>query len=398
MRRRELRQSRSTRPPPRNSGFSQKKPESAMAEIEQAEMLEISRAILERSAEGVFICDFTGKFLNANPVALNLLGLTHEELLGRSISDVIPQGQLQKAVGSLREIIENGSQSEIQRYMLLSKSGEQHHVAARASLLMRDGKPHAILGIVRDVTDFMNMQDELRRTTALAAAGKVARKAGHDIRSFLAPAKSLTSYLETIDPDKLTPERIATMKKIAKSAAESLQKVDSILAELMLISAPGLKNVDNVDVNPILNVLADSIQASLVGKAEVFDIKLELCDSLHLVVGERLMLDRAFYNIIVNALEAMPGGGQLSIKTENTGHGGEPFVRITFEDTGHGMEPEVMDKIFNPEFTTKGEKGTGIGLVITSQAVVHHQGWIDVSSEPGLGTKFEIYIPAATPA
>ncbi|MFN7990877.1 MAG: ATP-binding protein [Candidatus Micrarchaeia archaeon] len=385
----------STRPPSsRTSGFLSMKPQSQTSQVEEAEMLEIARTIYEGSAEGVFVCDFNGRFLNANPLVLSMLGISLEELRMRSFTDVIPPAQYPLAISSLREIIESGIQSGIRRFSLISSTGEESIVAAQASLLRRGDQPYAILGIVRDVTEYIHMQDELRRATALATAGTVARKAGHDLRNFLTIPRSLVSYLNEIDPDRLTPDRITVLKRIASSVSDSLDKVDKLIEEMMLISSPGLKNVDSVDVNPILNVLADSIRRKLSGSPLAYIVETELGSGLWNVRADRMSIERAFLNMLINAIDAMQDGGIISVRTENCEDSDGRFVKVTIADTGAGMPPEVLAKIFNPDFTTKGERGSGLGLAIASKSVSDHQGWIEVSSVPGHGSSFVIYLPA----
>jgi two-component system sensor histidine kinase AtoS len=167
-----------------------------------------------------------------------------------------------------------------------------------------------------------------------------------------------------------------------------------LIEEMLLLSAPGPKVFDNVDVNPLLGVILERVSNALEDREPDYSFVTDFCGMPLITRGDRVQLDRALSNIILNAVEAMPQGGEIRIKTEKHNANGESFVKVTIADEGPGMEQEVLEKIFTPHFSTKGERGTGLGLAITAKAISDHAGGISVASEPGKGAVFEVLLPA----
>jgi PAS domain S-box-containing protein len=384
------RASQPTWPPTRVSGFSVKKPESQPAELEQSEMLSLCQTLIR--SEPIFICDLNGRFLFANEKMESILRTPSDELRSKKVADFVYHNEYPKLLDVITELRES-SESKLRRFTVHTRDGEELVLSARAALMMSGGEPHSIEVLIRDVTDAAFDEQANRRLSALAAAAKVARSAGHDIKNFLNPAYALIDYLNKIDPDRLTPDRIIRLKKIAETAGAAVEKVDAIIKEMMLISSPGLRTVDSVDLNPILRVLMDEMEAPYLERTDYL-FCLDLDGSIPFIRGDRLMLERAFYNVMVNSLEAMPQGGTLRVRSECVTTNEGKFIKVTISDTGCGMTDQVKERLFDPEFTTKGEKGNGIGLVLTSKSIVDHNGWIEVTSSPGKGSKFEFFIPA----
>ncbi len=382
----------STRPPPRNSGFTKKEPLGERDPPAAELMAEFYRSVYDRSSESIFICGLDGAFMDANDTALAMLGVGLEELRGMTFQSIMRTDQLPALRSSLQEILLTGSHSQIHRFDLRTADGRDLVVAAKASLMLDDGDPSAIVCIARDVTEFFSLQEELRRAAALAAAGQVAGRAGHDIRNLLSPSVALIDYLLNMDPSDATPEKIATLKRIAASAQDAMERVDMLIKEMLVLSAPGMKIADDVDINPLLVVMAERLSATL--RSDHYTVELDLASGMRKMRGDRVELDRALMNIISNAIDAMPDGGTLSIKSENVDDGAGSWVKVTLRDSGHGMGPDVLERIFEPHFSTKGAQGTGLGLAIVSKTLADHNGLIRVSSEPGSGTAFELFFPA----
>ncbi len=384
----------STRPPPRNSGFGLKNPATDDLGAAAAEMAEFYHSLYERSAECIFACDLSGGFLRANRQALEMFGAAESGLAGTYLTSMLPEPQVPRFLASLREAAEHGCTEEIQRLNVHTVDGRDIIIASRASLMAEDGYPTSVLHVARDVTDFFSLQDELKRDAALAVAGQVAGKAGHDIRNLLTPASALIEYLLETDPAKLTPDRLATLKRIASTARDAMDEVNHLISHLMILSAPGLKSVVDVNLNTILRVLSDRLSVSLEKRAEPFTMTVDLCEEPRLIRGDQVELDRALTNIAANAIDAMASGGTLTIRTENDDSEGAPMLRVEITDTGCGMSEVVMSRIFDPHFSTKGVRGNGLGLAITSKTIKDHSGIIRVTSEEGAGTTFEVLLPA----
>jgi PAS domain S-box-containing protein len=366
------------------------KPEPDKSGLGQEDAKEIAAAFWN-SYEPIILSDFSGRITNANPIALSVLGMTVDELRGKTIYELIPPAQMPELIASMQEILSTGAEKEIRRFGYTTPKGDEIVIAMRGSLGIEK-----IVSLTRDVTGFVYQQQELRRTAALDASAQVARKAGHDLRNLLNPARALAEHLVHIDPQNFKPENAATIKKIASTTVEALSTAYKLLEELMFVCSPGPKHIDDVDINPILNVLIDRMETPLPSDEAktTCAFSKDLCPSPYLVRGDRLQLERAFMNLIVNAIDAMPEGGTLSIKTENVADASGKWLRINISDTGHGMSSDVLARIDEPDFSTKGQRGTGLGLIITTKTISEHGGGIWVSSELGEGTEFEIMLPA----
>ncbi|MEW6035880.1 MAG: ATP-binding protein [Candidatus Micrarchaeota archaeon] len=364
----------SARPVPRRSDIRSFGPKSATFDDESREMREICDALFERSTDAVFICQLDGTFIRANPAALSLLGVSVDALQESRFLDFIPNEELSGAVESMREIIETGSQAEMRRFHIRSRSGSEVAVNTRASLLTNEGEPYAILAIARDVSESM---------------GEVSGRAAHDIRNLLTPITMLVNHLSHMDFS--SPEALASLRFLLPASSEALQRVDRLLLELSHLTSPGMREVSRVPMEDLLTSLIVRARASIKDEGtRRYSFAVDFCPGSPVILGDRAKLDRAIWNIIRNAIDAMPEGGEISVCTGI--HDGKSLL-IVISDTGPGMDEETRPMVFKPYFTTKGERGTGLGLAITQKVINDHGGSVSVESEPGKGTTFLIALP-----
>lgn len=234
--------------------------------------------------------------------------------------------------------------------------------------------------IIDDITEVKKLQRELMRSEKLAALGELSSGVAHEIRNPLGIIKAieqtmkkeLEGNLEAIKELEIIDEEVERANKVVKALMEfgrpakgekMIYSVDSVIEDVLTVAN---KYILQHKVNVTFNKAGDT--SSVIDKE---------------------LIKQAFINIIFNAVQAMPDGGNLMISTLNV-HG--LFIKITFEDTGTGINPENIERIFNPFYTTK-EEGTGLGLSIVHNIIEDHNGTIGVSSKEGIGTKFEIMLP-----
>ncbi|HYE59531.1 MAG TPA: response regulator, partial [Rhodothermales bacterium] len=266
--------------------------------------------------------------------------------------------------------------------------------------LVRDsqGQPQSYLAILTDITERKQLEAQFLRSQRMESIGRLVGGIAHDLGNLLVPvllgAKVLQSRLEGDEKAQ------RTLSMIQKSAQRGADMVKQVLA-----FARGVEG-ERVQLNPhSLVEEVEKIARETFGRA--IEVRAAIAANLWQVVGDATQLQQVLMNLAVNARDAMPDGGVLAIEAENVrldeqdaarmieAHPGR-YIRLGVSDTGHGIPPDVLDKIFEPFFTTKSvEKGTGLGLSTVYSIVKSHGGFVSVYSEPGQGTTFSVFLPAA---
>jgi len=269
--------------------------------------------------------------------------------------------------------------------------------------LIRDqgGAPVGFRGIVRDVTERAaaeheraRLESQLRHAQRMEAVGTLAGGIAHNFNNLLMGIQGNVSLvLKDIDPRHPHHHRLETIEALVKGGSK-------LTGELLGFARAGRYEVRAIDVNELVRQTADTFGTA---RREV-RIHLDLSTDLLRVRADRSQLEQVLLNLFINAAEAMPIGGDLSIRTRGTSHlelQGRPYVprpgsyaAIRVRDNGVGMDADTQRRIFEPFFTTKGlSGGTGLGLSSVYGAVKAHGGYIDVSSESGVGSTFTVYLP-----
>ena len=254
----------------------------------------------------------------------------------------------------------------------------------------------------KDITDRKKLEEEkiqaqLRQSQKMESIGTLAGGIVHDFNNLLTPIKGYAELAMT-DMDKTNPiyDDLNEISSVADKAA-------SLTQQLMLFSRNQPVCVINLNLNKIIEKMSKMLKRII---GEDIEIKIDLSPDLWNINADESRIEQIIMNLTVNAHDAMPNGGTLTVKTENVTLGEEQyidipesypgrFVRLSIQDNGKGMSNEVVQRIFEPFFTTKGiGKGTGLGLSVAYGIVKQHNGWINVYSEQGKGTIFKIHLPA----
>lgn len=248
-----------------------------------------------------------------------------------------------------------------------------------APLISPTGQYFGRIWFFRDITDRKRMQEQLLRQEKLAVLGQLAGGVGHELRNPLGVIKN-SAYFLNMALESPDPEVKETLELLEKEVAAAERIITSLL-DFARVKPPLRRKVD------IQQILRETLSGFKV--PENITVEYPLVKSLPQVLTDPDQLDQVFKNIILNAVQAMPGGGRLTITTDTR----DPdWLAISITDTGVGIPKENLEKVFEPLFTSKA-KGIGLGLAITKTFVEGHGGTIEVQSEIGKGTTFTVKLP-----
>lgn len=350
------------------------------------------RALFEYAPDGIVIADPNGIYLDANQSLCEMLGYTRDELVGRNGADIVTERETSRIEGALHEI---KTTSEHRREWEFRRKNGTSFSAEVIATKMPDGN---LLAMIRDITERRKLEQQFLRAQRMESIGTLAGGIAHDLNNVLGPILMSLSLLKLSFKDEASQRLLGIVSDSAQRGADMVRQVLSF--------ARGVEGRRmEVQVRHLLRdvekIVSDTFLKHIVVRAVI-------PNDLWTVTGDATQLHQVLLNICVNARDAMPQGGSLTLKAENitldahyAGLDPEatpgPCVLIQLEDTGSGMSDEVIDKIFDPFFTTKEVgKGTGLGLSTSLAIIKSHGGFIRVYSELGRGTKFKIYLPALT--
>jgi PAS domain S-box-containing protein len=351
--------------------------------------------IIERAQDAVIMRDFTSDLITVwNSGAERLYGWSAKEAIGRPMEELIfAESNDRKAL--LKQLISSGEfHGEIKHR---AKDGREVIVDSRATLIRNDdGTPRAVLGINTDITEKKKVEKHLLHTQRLESIGTLASGVAHDLNNILVPILMAVPILRN-DP---TPEESENfLNTIESSAARGADIVRQVLT--FARGAAG----DRVLLQPIY-LLEEIAKIAKQTFPKTVRLRTSYAEDLRLVEGDPTQLHQVLLNLCLNARDAMPEGGTLSLTAENfdvdeqyatmtPGLKAGPHVLISIIDTGTGIAQDIVEKIFDPFFTTKETgKGTGLGLSSALGIVRSHAGVIKVYSAAN-GTTFRVFLPSA---
>ncbi len=352
--------------------------------------------ILNSTSEGVLGLDLNGDITFVNRAAATMLGYAPTELVGRHSHTILHPTRadgtpLSETGCPICVAMEKGSTSEPVEGLFQHHDISRFPVEYSSSPLIEDGKNKGAVLVFRDITGQKKMAAELLKIRKLESVAVLAGGIAHDFNNILAAILGNISLALTIaDPQDEIYELLAESEKASLRAKD--------LTQQLLTFAKGGEPVRKVAA--IEEVIKDSAGFVLRGSNVRCDFKFG--EELWPLAIDTGQISQVIQNIIINASQAMPTGGIITIDCSNyslkssrviplaSGN----YLKTVIKDQGVGMPAEMLDKIFDPYFTTK-QKGSGLGLAITHTIIGKHNGYITADSEPGLGTTFTIYLPAS---
>ena len=363
--------------------------ERAYAEKARRESEEKYRDLFENANDAIFIVDADLNYIDVNKKAVELFGYSKEELMNMNILDIIPPEQKPK---SEKEFIKLKNQESYDKFVgkIRTREGGWLDVEVSSSPIIKDGKTIGSRDIVRDITDRKRLEEEFLKREKLESLGVLAGGIAHDFNNLL------TGILGNISLAKMQAEPASKIYSWLVEAEKASLRSRDLTRQLLTFSRGGAPVKTAVNIGELIK---ETASFSLSGS----DVK-----CIYKIAGPLLpaevdsgQISQVINNLIINADQAMPEGGTITILCENVTL--EPgntlllqagrYVKIDFQDRGSGIREEHLNKIFDPYFTTK-QKGSGLGLASAYSIVQRHDGRMTVESALGSGTTFHMYLPA----
>jgi PAS domain S-box-containing protein len=362
------------------------------------------RTILENIEDGYYEVDLPGNFTFFNDSLCRMLGYSRDELIGMGNDRYTDQENRKKLFQAFNRVYRTGEPVKGFDWEVIRKDGRKLYGEVSVSLIRSStGEPVGFRGIARDITErkraekeMAALQEQLTQSQKMEAVGRLAGGIAHDFNNLLTVIKGYTQ-LSLLDLKENNPlwENIQEIQKATERAA-------NLTRQLLAFSRRQILDPKVLDLNSLLRDTEKMLRRMI---GEDIELVTRLSEGLGKVKIDPGQIEQVVLNLAVNARDAMPSGGKLTIETANAqsdegyalthlgltpGH----YVRLSVSDTGVGMSREVQEKAFDPFFTTKEKgKGTGLGLSTVHGIVTQSGGKIWVYSDPGHGTTFKIYFP-----
>ncbi|MBI4640349.1 MAG: PAS domain S-box protein [Candidatus Tectomicrobia bacterium] len=338
-------------------------------------------SIVEGSKDALTIVDLEGTVKGWNKGAEELYGFFSEEVIGRSLL-IIPD-ERQEELERIWEQARKGLTVKDFETQRIRKDGRIIDISLTLFPVRdRGGETVAIGGIAKDVTERNRLHKEILQAEKLAGIGQLAAGIAHQLNTPLASILLSAQMLEEVTDDK---EVLTDIKKIVRQTQYCKEVVQSLLE----FSIPSKGAKARAELNSLVKRIVEFVKPGVM-KPQI-NIVMRLTEGTYEIFADKNQIEQLFFNLISNAVDAMPAGGKILVTTRSAN---PRFVEITLSDTGKGIPKEVLPHIFEPFFTTKeAGKGTGLGLAICQRIVQEHEGSIEVQSRMGKGTTFTIRLP-----
>jgi PAS domain S-box-containing protein len=333
--------------------------------------------------------------VDVNERLVKVTGLAREELIGHTPGDLL-LWEKPEIADRWYEALVCEKLVRDQPAKIRSRDGSLREMLVSLSPVAVNGHPHALL-LAQDISERALLERQLRQAQKMEAIGQLAAGVAHDFNNILTVIQGHAGLLK----HTLTASNLDT--KSLDQISHSAMRAATLVRQLLMFSRKQVMQIRHLDLNELLRNASKMLER-LVGEHVTIEFQPE--EELPAIFADGSMMEQIAMNLAVNARDAMPNGGHVTIRTslefirrEATPLDPEvrngQFVCLTFSDTGTGMDSQILGRIFEPFFTTKpAGKGTGLGLSTVFGIVRQHRGWLEVDSAPNIGTVFRVYFPA----
>ncbi len=356
---------------------------------------DLYRSLLDASPDAVVVYDMTGRVLYINNSFTRIFGWTLDEIRGKRVP-YVPDSERDVTRASIVRVVESGIPCNDFETIRITKDGRHLDVIISASRYHdHHGRPLGMLVVLSDETERRRLEEQLRQAAKMEAIGRLAGGIAHDFNNLLTAMIGYSDLLDqrmsASDPNR---EKVLQIRRAAKNAA-------GLTKQLLAFSRKQMLEVKTLDLNKVIAGFENMLRRLIGEQIEFVTI---FGPSLGKVSADPGQIEQVLMNLVVNALDAMPDGGKLTVETKNIhldeqtvqgradvqpGH----YVMFAVSDTGRGMDSQTLSMVFDPFFTTKDKRSsTGLGLATVYGIVTQHGGHVEVISQPGNGTTFKVYL------
>jgi two-component system NtrC family sensor kinase len=343
------------------------------------------RHLVESASDAIVTLDANGRFTTVNHAAENISGYKREELVGQWFAPMLPDDDLPKALGHFQQAL--AGETGLFESQFYRKDGEVRTISITYSTPQKDEE---VLCLIRDVTDQKMLQEQLIQSEKMSAIGQLVSGVAHELNN---PLAGISAFAQLLLAEKRFPPDQRTAAETIYSEA---RRASRIVQNLLTFARQHKAEKGPTQINQVLDDTLELRGYEL--RVRGIDVRREYDESLPETMADAHQLQQVFLNLITNAEQAMEQrDGHHHRLTVHTRRGGEA-IRIEVEDTGAGIPPNLIERIFNPFFTTKPTgSGTGLGLSISLGIVREHEGRIWAENAAQGGARFVVEIPITAP-
>ncbi len=376
-------------------GFGEDITEKKNMEIALFESEKKYKFLIEHSLDGIYILNRIGKIIYTNNSLLQILKMNDFfEVIGKNFKDITDESYYGMVEQKLNTHFDDPLRTFRYEFLVKCLDGETKWVEVSDGIIKMDNE-EVIFGTMRDITNERNLREQISKMQTLDALGRMVDGIAHDFNNVLTGILGYSSHLYHLTANN------EQLHSVVGSILKGSNRAVDMITRLRSFSRHEDYELVPLKINDVIN---ESIDVLSGGLEESIKLKFDICKDEIIIMGDSVTLLNAILNILINAKDALPNGGKIEIITYIEEIDREfvethlearisTYYAIKISDEGIGMSEETQSRIFEPFFSTKGEKGTGLGLAQTFGTVKTHNGFIDVSSQLGMGTTFTIYLP-----
>lgn len=381
--------------------------ELTMAQRELEESRDRYAELYDFAPVGYASLDAKGCILDMNLTGASMIGIERSKLSGMPLARYMDKAGAVLFFRNMSQCIKNHHSAIFEVNFMTGSGASVHAQMLIAHGAGSDANQPVFKTTITDISrlkaaeeEKTKIQAQLQQSQKMEAIGKLASGIAHDFNNLLTVISSYCGLA-------MMSDRLETIHGYFDQVRASADRAKNLTRQLLIFSSNQPIDMNSLDLNGAINGMLNMLSRFI---SENIELKTELATDLSPVYADRGSIEQLVMNIVINARDAMPNGGNILIRTENApsapgqpggarGRNAGEFVCLTIEDGGAGMTKEVLERMFEPFFTTKrtGE-GIGLGLAVVESIIKQHKGWLDVASEPGHGSIFKVYLPVSTEA